>query len=422
MKIVKFHAENVKKLRVVSITPDGSIIQITGPNGSGKTSVLDALYWALAGGKAIDSKPIRDGQTAAKITLDLGEFTIIRSFKLDEEGGETTTKLEVITAAGAKYPSPQKMLDALLGSLTFDPLEFSRAVPKDQLHTLRTMVPLDIDIDELDLDNRRDFEARTNLNRDVKALEAQVNAAGDIGLIDPPQESPGLLLALMESASDTNRAIDTEARRRSDVLREIDHKMGKIEKLIAEIVSVESEISELCAARLTWPAEQEKVDASEIRDRIERAQEQQRHHEESQRARAAHEQLVMKLEHARAQTEEFTASIARRTKQKNDAIAAAKMPVDGLSFGEGEVTYHGHPFSQASGAEQLRVSVAIAMAGNPKLRVLRIKDGSLLDSKSLALLQEMADLHDFQCWVESVDESGTVGIVMEDGAVASVHA
>ncbi len=67
------------------------------------------------------------------------------------------------------------------------------------------------------------------------------------------------------------------------------------------------------------------------------------------------------------------------------------------------------------------MSVAIAMAGNPKLRVLRIKDGSLLDSKSYAMLQEMAELHDFQCWVEAVDESGTVGIVMEDGAVASVH-
>jgi len=132
--------------------------------------------------------------------------------------------------------------------------------------------------------------------------------------------------------------------------------------------------------------------------------------------------MEMKLDHARMTSDEFSTNIARRTKQRNDAIAAAKMPVEGLGFGDGEVTYNGHPFAQASGAEQLRVSVAIAMAGNPKLRVLRIKDGSLLDSKSLALLEEMADLNDFQVWIESVDESGTVGIVMEDGAVASVHA
>jgi hypothetical protein len=34
----------------------------------------------------------------------------------------------------------------------------------------------------------------------------------------------------------------------------------------------------------------------------------------------------------------------------------------------------------------------------------------------------MAELHDFQCWLEVVDESGTVGVVMENGEVASVNA
>lgn len=61
------------------------------------------------------------------------------------------------------------------------------------------------------------------------------------------------------------------------------------------------------------------------------------------------------------------------------------------------------------------MSVAIAMASNPKLRVLRIKDGSLLDKASLALLESMADDRDYQVWIERVDTSGTVGIIMEDG-------
>ncbi len=418
VKIIKLHCENIKKIKVVSITPDGSIIQITGPNGSGKTSVLDAIYWALAGGNAIDSKPVRDGTESATITLDLGEFTVIRTFKADG----ATTKLEVITAAGAKYPSPQKRLDALLGSLTFDPLAFARAEAKEQLNGLRRLVPLDIDIDELDLENRRDFDARTNINRDVKALEAQVNAAGEIGLIDAPADSPSALLAQMEQASDHNRAVDTEARRRADFSREITYKDERLRKLEGEIADLRVEISALEAGREAWEPEIAKIDVADLRARVEAASERQREHEESKRALAAHEQLVMKLEHARMTSEEFTAAMASRHSRRMNAIAAAKMPVDGLGFGEGEVTYNGLPFAQASGAEQLRVSVAIAMAGNPKLRVLRIKDGSLLDSKSLALLEEMADLNDFQVWIESVDESGTVGIVMEDGAVALVHA
>jgi DNA repair exonuclease SbcCD ATPase subunit len=421
MKIIKLHCENIKKLKVVSITPDGSIIQITGPNASGKSSVLDAIYYALAGGKAIDAKPIREGQERATITLDLGEFTVLRTFKMDEEQ-QTTTKLEVVTAAGAKFPSPQKMLDALLGSLTFDPLAFSRAEPKQQLDMLRTLVPLEIDVDALDLDTRRDFEARTNVNRDLKALEAQLNGMGDAGLIDAPEVSPSELLSRMEQASDHNRTVDHEARRRSDFSMAITQKEVRVGELQAEIAELGREIIEMNAERLAWPAETAKVDAAELRAQIESAQERQREHEESKRALAAHDQLAMKVDHARMTSDEFSMNIARRSKQRADAIAAAKMPVEGLGFGEGEVTYNGHPFTQASGAEQLRVSVAIAMAGNPKLRVLRIKDASLLDATSLALLTEMAELHDFQCWLEVVDESGTVGVVMENGEVASVNA
>lgn len=61
------------------------------------------------------------------------------------------------------------------------------------------------------------------------------------------------------------------------------------------------------------------------------------------------------------------------------------------------------------------------MAANPKLRVLRIRDGSLLDKKSLGLIAAMADDQDFQVWIEAVDTTGKVGIFMEDGAVAKMN-
>src|SRR3989337_2937510 len=59
MKILKLTAENVKKLRAVEITPTGELVEVTGRNGAGKTSVLDAIWWALAGTKHIQAVPIR---------------------------------------------------------------------------------------------------------------------------------------------------------------------------------------------------------------------------------------------------------------------------------------------------------------------------------------------------------------------------
>jgi hypothetical protein len=84
------------------------------------------------------------------------------------------------------------------------------------------------------------------------------------------------------------------------------------------------------------------------------------------------------------------------------------------------VLYQGIPFIQGSAAEQLRVSMAIAMASNPKLKVILIRDGSLLDADNLKVIEEMARDKDFQVWIEAVRENGEIGIFIEDGMVKSI--
>jgi hypothetical protein len=118
----------------------------------------------------------------------------------------------------------------------------------------------------------------------------------------------------------------------------------------------------------------------------------------------------------------LTDAMVAREKARQAALAEAKMPIEGLGFavderGRPTVTFGGVPFEQASTAEQLRASTAIAMAANPSLRVLRVKDGSLLDDDSMKLLAEMAAREDFQLWIERVGTEGGVGIVMENGEV-----
>ena len=81
------------------------------------------------------------------------------------------------------------------------------------------------------------------------------------------------------------------------------------------------------------------------------------------------------------------------------------------------MTFDGKPFDQASSAEQLRVSVAMGIALNPTLRVLLVRDGSLLDKESFKMMAEMASEADAQVWIERVEDDDHVGIVIEDGAV-----
>jgi hypothetical protein len=127
--------------------------------------------------------------------------------------------------------------------------------------------------------------------------------------------------------------------------------------------------------------------------------------------------LKAEAEKLEKEADAITARMEARAKQKQDAIAAAKMPVDGITFADGAVLLNGVPFDQASDAEQLRASVAIAMAGEPRLRVLRIREGSLLDEDGLRLVAQMAEAKDWQVWVERVSSDGKGGFVIEDGHV-----
>ena len=119
----------------------------------------------------------------------------------------------------------------------------------------------------------------------------------------------------------------------------------------------------------------------------------------------------------------LTLAIEQIDEARVNALAAAEFPVPGLSIGEdGSCLYNGIPFDQVSDAERLTISVAIAMASNPKLRVIRIRDGSLLDDDAMARLAAMADKNDYQIWIERVDGSGTVGFVIEDGHIKGADA
>ena len=106
---------------------------------------------------------------------------------------------------------------------------------------------------------------------------------------------------------------------------------------------------------------------------------------------------------------------------KQSTMAATEFPIDGLGMDEDGVVYDELPFAQASSAEALRVSVAIGLAMNPKLKVLLIRDGSLLDEDNLRLVAEMAEKHEAQVWIERVGQGEECSVIIEDGRITEEH-
>jgi hypothetical protein len=155
-----------------------------------------------------------------------------------------------------------------------------------------------------------------------------------------------------------------------------------------------------------------------LQDRLEKSQEINRQVDMAETLEANITEKRAALTKETAVSETLTGAMQERAQQKTDAIAAAKMPIQGLSLEGGRVMFNGIPLDQASSAEQLRVSTAIAMSSNPELRVIRIKDGSLLDPDGMAMLKAMAKENDFQIWIEHVADNDPIAVVIEDGSLA----
>ncbi len=137
------------------------------------------------------------------------------------------------------------------------------------------------------------------------------------------------------------------------------------------------------------------------------------------RAKLAYNKLWKELQAFTRAAEELTGIIKEVDATKAELVAGATFPVPGIGFDENGVTYNGIPFDQSSTAEQIRVSMAVGLAMNPKLKIVLIRDGSHLDEDSLAQVAQMAEDAAAQVWIERVGDGDEGAIIIEDGEVAA---
>jgi DNA repair exonuclease SbcCD ATPase subunit len=413
LQIVELRAENVKRLRAVTIRPDehGNLVVLSGANGAGKSSVLDAIAMALGGADQIPSEPIRRGADRAEVVVDLGEMIVRRTFTASNGGALTVT-----TRDGARFGSPQTLLDKLVGRLSFDPLAFSREPAKRQAEILREL--LGLDFGQIDAQREALYSERAAVNKQVVQAKARLEAMPQHP--DAPTEpiDVGVVASELQAAQQANQESANNLRAFERARDDVEARRSRVESLRAQLAQAEDALrsSQEAVANLECRvAQTPPVDTAPLLARIRDAETTNRKVRENQQRQAIASELAKHQDASAA----FTESIDQVDAKKAAAIAGAAMPVPGLGFdAAGIVTLNGLPLEQASAAEKLRVSVAIGLAMNPRLRVLLIRDASLLDAASMRLVAEMAQAAQAQVWVEVVAEPGEgVGIVIEDGQV-----
>lgn len=446
MKIIRLQSQNVKRIEAVEITPEGNLVIIGGENAQGKSSVLDSIEYALGGKGKLPDKPVREGQDKATIVCELDDLRVTRIIKPDG-----TTSLTVTSIDGKqKYSSPQKLLDSLCGKIGFDPLDFSRRPPREQTNILKGLVG--IDYSELDEERKRLYDERAAAGRDVSGRETQIKSLGsehpEYGIEERSLET---LVESLRTAQDHNRLQDEKKRGLERLLEapisfratleraktdeqaagqavneakqqiakwqaELQRRLAVVEEKCVKVQEVKREYETMAATA----AEAEKELAGIVYANTDDIEEQMRSLNDFNR-HVRMNQTLNDLQHqfgeANAKYKDLTAQIEAIDKKKAAMLGAAKFPIKGLGFDESGVMFKGIPFEQCSSAEQLKISVAMGIALNPKLPVLLIRDGSLLDKNSMAVIAKMAKDAPAQVWIEVVREGEDCSVIIENGRV-----
>lgn len=414
IKTVEVHA--FKRVEQITLEPDMFQL-IGGNNANGKTSLLDAIWAALGGGAATRdlSRPIKDGHDTACITLDLGDLKVERKFTA------AGTTLTVTDGDGKKVGSPQTVLDRLIGRLGFDPGAFLNMSDKDQRAAILTLVDLPFDLDELEAERRQVFESRTIIGRDVARTKGAFEIADNPGDGPTDETSSADLVAELSAAHAANAEADEWHQTTAAMQDAADKTVGDIASLEQRIADLQAEVEamrERHAQQVTLLHERrdwgtpERVDIAPIEAALADLEATNRD------ARLRRERAGLRQAWADAQADfaAKTAELETIDRRKTSALAAATMPVDGLTIGDSGLLYHDVPFAQASAAERIRVAFAVGCAANPNIRVACIRDGSLLDDDSLAAVRDLAEETGFQVFVERVGTGG--GVTVVDGKLA----
>lgn len=393
--IVSLEAENIKRLRAVrlEVGPEGLIL-VGGRNAQGKSSLLDSIAMALGGKTLCPERPIRDGEESGVVKIELASGLVV-----ERRFTQSGTTLKITSKDGEKFSSPQGILDRMIGSLTFDPLEFSEAAPKKQIELLTKATG--IDSSDLDTERVEIYAKRTEVGREVSRLEGHLRTLRYVeGIPDEPPDISDLTEKLMR------------AERKN---REIERSLEDVEDHEANVKALKKELEAAClrleASQKRFSSLGEREDTEAIEEEIAGLSRMR----EDCLVNRQHRTTRKDLDEQRAVYAILTDEIFSIDAAKAERLSMIEKMIPGLSMSEDGILLGGVPWTQASSSERLKVSMRIGMMLSGDLKVLLIHEGSLLDSDGIQDLADFAEETGCQIWVERVGTDGEMSVIIEDG-------
>lgn len=407
VKINKLELENVKRVRAVTLTPSESgLTVIGGRNGQGKTSVLDAIAWALGGEKFRPSHAERDGSVlppALKVELSNGIIV--------ERKGKNGA-LKVTDPKGSRRG--QQLLDEFVEKLALNLPKFMEASDADKAKTLLNIIGVGPELMQLDQDEQKLYNERLLVGRvaDQKAKYAAEmpqydGVPGDIvSASELIRRQQDILARNGENARKRAQAAQlaqsfeaqrTEVHRLEILLTEAQQKMEGLRR--------DLEIAQKDALQLhdegTEALEHDIAQIDEINAKVRANLDRQKALEDAKQYTRQYEELSVQIEAVRA--------------KRRSLLDNAALPLPGLSVENGALRYRGQAWDCMSSAEQLQVAAAIVRRLNPSCGFVLMDKLEQMDAETLRSFGQWLEAEGLQVIATRVSTGDECSIIIEDG-------
>ena len=411
--------QHFKGVTAVKWEPDGELAVVSGNNGAGKSSVLDAIMSCLTSGARLPEMPIKRGYKKATCCITLGRRVVDGSdpeaaFKIERAWTPSGPSIKITNADGTPIKErPTDWLAMMFGAGGCDPLAFAQAAPAEQRATLMRVTGLDKAAVAFDAERNDALAAQRNAKAAATVHAASLAALPDTPGPDAERSMAGVLASLQEATA-KNEANDAAR-------KWLAAKRLQEQSIIADILALEEriatfrknaeEVKKEIAGHEPTILQMRDIDLEPIRASISTIEADNA----KARNRAARNAAKARLDEAEAALVAAARKIEDIDAKRRVAIEEAPMPFPGLAFSDDAVTFDRVPLGQVNTAMQMRIGVALALAEQKPIRVIFTRYGSLLDDAGMKALRDLAVEHGAQVFVERVSNGEDGGLVITDG-------
>lgn len=400
VKINTLELENVKRIKAVTLTPaENGLTIIGGRNGQGKTSVLDAIAWALGGEKFKPSTPVRDGSVIPPhLKIELSNGLVV------ERSGDNS-RLKVVDPNGKK--GGQQLLNEFVETLALDLPRFMSANAKTKADTLLKIIGVGDELYRLDTEEQRLYNQRTEIGRIADQKE---KFAQELPVYSGLPSEPVSVSELIKSQQEILARNGENQRKRAkldEIRREYNSKAEELKLLTERVEELKSDLE----TALKSAEDLEDESTSEIEENIKNIEELNT----KIRANLDRERASAEAAEIRGQYDELTEKINEVRAAKTALLDGAQMPLEGLSVEDGELTYNGAKWDCMSSAEQLKAATAIVRKLNPNCGFVLLDKLEQMDADTLREFGEWLESEGLQVIATRVSTGNECSIIIENG-------